>query len=161
MPPCRYGSASILRCSLQPGHILRDWLPFGLDGDHVPGDSEEQLDRVVGQAGAIPSGAVADTMGSMVELRVDHARLREVCERYGIVRLDVFGSVSRGDADPDSDVDLLYSPAPATRLGWAIEDLTNDLAEVFGRPVDLVSRRAIHQRIRDRVLADAQTLYAA
>ncbi|MEJ7744680.1 MAG: nucleotidyltransferase domain-containing protein [Nocardioidaceae bacterium] len=81
--------------------------------------------------------------------------------RYGVVRLDVFGSVGRGDARPESDVDLLYSLAPDKRLGWAIEDLTSDLAAVFGRPVDLVSRRALNQRIRDRVLAEAQTLYAA
>jgi predicted nucleotidyltransferase len=100
-------------------------------------------------------------MGNVVELRIDPARLREVCERYGVVRLDVFGSVGRGDARPDSDVDLLCSLAPDKRLGWAIEDLTSDLAALFGRPVDLVSRRALNQRIRNRVLAEAQTLYAA
>lgn len=44
----------------------------------------------------------------------DYARLRDVCQRYGIARLDVFGSASRGDMDPDSDIDLLYTLAPAT-----------------------------------------------
>jgi predicted nucleotidyltransferase len=39
--------------------------------------------------------------------------------------------------------------------------LTSDLAAVFGRPVDLVSRGALNQRIRGRVLAEAQTLNAA
>lgn len=39
-------------------------------------------------------------------------RLREVCQRYGVVRLDVFGSSARGTAGPGSDIDLLYTLAP-------------------------------------------------
>lgn len=97
----------------------------------------------------------------MLALDVDGERLREVCERYGVIRLDVFGSLAVGAARPDSDIDLLYTLAPGTRLGWAIEDLDQELATVLGRPVDLVSRRALNARIRDRVLADAQPLYAA
>ena len=61
----------------------------------------------------------------------------------------------------DSDIDLLYTLAPDTRLGWEIEDLNNELAVLFGRPVDLVSRRALNPRIRDHVLAEAQSIYAA
>ena len=68
---------------------------------------------------------------------VDHERLRELCERYGIASLEVFGSVARG------------------------EDLTEGLSEVLGRRVDLVSRRAIHRRMRDHVLAEAELFYAA
>ena len=55
---------------------------------------------------------------------VDQERLRELCERYGIASLEVFGSVARGDAGPDSDIDLLFSLKPGVRLGWEIEDLT-------------------------------------
>jgi uncharacterized protein len=97
----------------------------------------------------------------MLDVQVDVDRLREVCERYGIARLDVFGSTSRGDAGVDSDVDLLYSLEPQARLGWRIEDLARELSAVLGRPVDLVSRRALNARIRDKVLAEAQSLYAA
>ena len=92
---------------------------------------------------------------------VDVERLREVCERYGVARLDVFGSLALGTAGPDSDIDLLYTLAPGARLGWAIEDLNDELARVLGRPVDLVSRRALNPRIRDHVLAEAQPFYAA
>nr|WP_300148857.1 nucleotidyltransferase domain-containing protein [Propionicimonas sp.] len=92
---------------------------------------------------------------------VDLERLRDVCERYGVVRLEVFGSLANGAARPDSDIDLLYTLAPGTRLGWAIEDLSEELTAVLGRPVDLVSRRALNTRIRDRVLAEAQPFYAA
>ena len=80
---------------------------------------------------------------------VDQERLHELCERYEIASLEVFGSVARGDAGPDSDIDLLLSLKPGAHLRWEIEDLTEGLSEILGRRVDLVSRRAIHRRIRD------------
>lgn len=46
-------------------------------------------------------------------------------------------------------------------LGWEVEDLVESLTEVFHRPVDLVSRRSLHPMIRDRVMAEAEPLYAA
>lgn len=98
---------------------------------------------------------------SVQGLSVDLDRLDAVCRRYGVARLDVFGSTSRGDARPDSDIDVLYQLAPGARLGWEIEDLAGELSEVLGRHVDLVSRNAVHRLLRDRVLAEAQPLYAA
>jgi uncharacterized protein len=46
-------------------------------------------------------------------------------------------------------------------LGWEIEDLADELSDLMGRPVDLVSRRALHPLLRADVLAQARTLYAA
>jgi len=97
----------------------------------------------------------------MQSMPLNIERLREVCQRYGVVRLDVFGSSARGTAGPGSDIDLLYTLAPGARLGWDIEDLASDLEAVLGRPVDLVSRRALNARIRDQVLQEAQPFYAA
>jgi uncharacterized protein len=94
-------------------------------------------------------------------LSVDVARLVEVCRRYGVEELAVFGSVARGEASADSDVDLLYVLAPGARLGFALNRLEDELAEVFGRPADLVSRKALHPLLRDTVEAEARTLYAA
>jgi predicted nucleotidyltransferase len=98
---------------------------------------------------------------STAGLDVDIQRIGAICVRYGVARLEVFGSASRGDARPDSDVDLLYDLAPGARLGWEIEDLTDELSAVIGRSVDLVSRTALHERLRDKVLAETQLLYAA
>jgi len=92
---------------------------------------------------------------------VDSARLAELCRRYGVAELAVFGSVARGEATETSDVDLLYVLEPGSRLGFAINDLEDELATLFQRPVDLVSKRALHRLIRDQVLSDARTLYAA
>ena len=97
----------------------------------------------------------------METLDVDRVRLDALCCRFGIARLDVFGSVARGEDGPGSDVDLLYELAQGRALGWEIEDLSQDLADLFGRPVDLVSRKALHPLIRDQVLADAEPFYAA
>jgi hypothetical protein len=92
---------------------------------------------------------------------VDPERLRDVCERYGVASLEVFGPVARGEGRIDSDVDLLYALKPGTRLGFRLFDLEDELAGVFGRPVDLVSRGSINKYIREQVLADVQPLYAA
>ncbi|MEA4944698.1 MAG: nucleotidyltransferase family protein [Propionicimonas sp.] len=97
----------------------------------------------------------------MTIVPVDQERLRTLCQRYGIARLDVFGSVARGTATENSDVDLLYTLAPGARLGWAIEDLAVELTEMLGRPVDLVSHGALNPRLRDAVIREAQPLYAA
>ena len=65
-------------------------------------------------------------------------RLAGLCEKYGIAELSVFGSVARGDARPDSDVDLLYVRVPGNDLGMSYFALQEDLEKLFGRPVDLV-----------------------
>lgn len=92
---------------------------------------------------------------------VDRARLAEVCERYGIAELLVFGSVARGEAQPESDLDLLYVLAPGRHLGFSINRLEDELADLFGRPIDLVAKGALHRALRDDVLAQARELYAA
>lgn len=92
---------------------------------------------------------------------VDLELLRGVCERYGVASLEVFGSASRNEDRQASDIDLLYVLKPHARLGFRLFDLEDELAALFGRPVDLVSRKSINKYIRDQVLADAQPLYAA
>jgi uncharacterized protein len=93
--------------------------------------------------------------------QVDRARIAEICRRFGVKELALFGSVARGDESDDSDVDLLYVAGPDARLGFAINQLEDELEAVFGRSVDLVSRKALHRLIRERVEREAQTLYAA
>lgn len=91
---------------------------------------------------------------------VDEQRLDDVCRRYRIATLFVFGSAARGEVLPTSDVDLLYELRPGAHLGWEVEDLTEDLADIFGRPVDLVSRTALHPQLRDAVLDEMKPVYA-
>lgn len=97
----------------------------------------------------------------MTTITVDAERLREVCERYGIARLEVFGSVSRGEEGPDSDIDLLYEFKPGAEPDWTFFDMEDELAKILGRPVDLVPKHAINKYLRERVLQDAKPFYAA
>lgn len=106
-------------------------------------------------------GCGSASLLSVLEVDVDLERLHEVCERYGVASLEIFGSVARGEGRPDSDVDLLYVLRPDARLGFRLFDLEDELSAVFGRPVDLVARKSINKYIREQVLADAQPLYAA
>jgi predicted nucleotidyltransferase len=96
-----------------------------------------------------------------IGIDVDRKRLVAVCRRYGIATLLVFGSAARGTFTASSDLDLLYELAPGTRLGWEIDDLADELSEIFGRPVDLVSRVGLHPMLAVRVLDEARPLYAA
>jgi uncharacterized protein len=91
----------------------------------------------------------------------DQARLVAVCRRYGVAALSVFGSAARGTATASSDLDLLYELVPGRRLGWEVDDLAAELSEIFGRPVDLVSRVALHPLLAPSVLDEARPLYAA
>jgi uncharacterized protein len=92
---------------------------------------------------------------------VDREHVAEICRRYGVTELSVFGSRARGDADATSDIDLLYTLAPGRHLGFSINRLEDELAEAFGCPVDVVSKRALHRLIRDEVLSESRILYAA
>lgn len=95
------------------------------------------------------------------DIEVDDVALAAVCDKYGIAELKVFGSRARGTARPDSDIDVLYTLRPGRKLGWEIEQLTEELSGLFGQKVDLVSLRAMHPRLKPAVLAEARPLYAA
>ena len=95
------------------------------------------------------------------EIRAHSARLAQLCRRYGIAELAVFGSVARETAGPDSDVDLLYVRMPGNDLGMGYFALQDDLESLLGRPVDLVAKDGLNWIVRDEVLADARVLYAA
>lgn len=94
-------------------------------------------------------------------VEVDQERLADICDRYGIAKLEIFGSQARGTAGPDSDIDVLYTLRPGRRLGWEIEQLADELSDLFGYRVDLVSLRFLHPLLQRSVLAEARPVYAA
>ncbi len=93
---------------------------------------------------------------------VDDIRLAEICQRYHVRELSVFGSAARGALRPDSDVDLLVEFQPDAEIGLLEHaGLMLDLSELLGRRVDLVSKRGLKQTIRDSILREARAIYAA
>ena len=88
--------------------------------------------------------------------------LGEICRRYQVKQLSVFGSVARGEARPDSDVDLLVEFLPDARIGMIqYGGLMLALSDLMGRKVDLVTKRALRPVLRDSILEEARLLYAA
>ena len=105
-------------------------------------------------------------MKTAIPLPLD--RIIEVCRKYDVTELSVFGSVLGEDFRPDSDVDFLVTFRPDADLGpWMCRffDLQDELAALTGRPVDLVERPAVEKSrnpIRKRsILASAEVLYAS
>lgn len=94
------------------------------------------------------------TLRSDQALATLRAHKRELVERFGVVDLALFGSVIRDEATSESDIDVLVSfdgPADSERyfgLQFYIEDL-------FGRPVDLVTNKALRPELRPYVEAEA------
>jgi len=103
-------------------------------------------------------------MNVSLRLALDADKLRRFCSKWLITELAVFGSVLRDDFGPASDVDFLAAFAPEAR--WSLLDhvrMQNELSEIVGRDVDLVSRRAVEKSrnpIRQRaILESAQVLH--
>ena len=99
-------------------------------------------------------------------LEVSREALVEFCQRHRIRRLSLFGSAVRGDFGPDSDVDVLVEPAEDAEPGlFEMVSMEEELKEIFGREVDLVTRDAVEQSrnyIRRRhILSDLEPVYVA
>jgi len=97
-----------------------------------------------------------------------HDALIALCRRYGVTRLEVFGSAARsGDFDlVRSDADFLVTFAAAVRDDLVVfQEFKTALEALLGRPVDLVERPAVEASRnylrRRRILAEAEPVYAA
>ena len=89
-----------------------------------------------------------------------HAHRRAVLElatRHGARNVRVFGSMARGDARPDSDVDLLVDIEPGRTLLDVIA-LEQDLEELLGRPVQVLTDGGLSPYLQARILAEAAAL---
>lgn len=84
-------------------------------------------------------------------------QLVEIARRRGVSNLRVFGSMARGDATADSDVDLLVTLPPGTSA-LALGGLVMDAQDLLGRRVDVVTEPALHPALRDGVLASCIAL---
>jgi uncharacterized protein len=105
---------------------------------------------------------IANAAESHLEFPLD--AIAALCRKWHITRLEVFGSALRSDFNTQSDIDLLYTFREDAHVGWNIVCVADDFEHALGRPVDLVSRRAVERSnnwIRRRnILNTTKTLYA-
>ena len=85
-----------------------------------------------------------------------------ICAQHQVAELAVFGSVARGEAGPESDLDLLVTFRPDAVVGLlAFNRLRRELETALERTVDLVPKDGLKPLVRRGVLAEARVLYAA
>ena len=90
-------------------------------------------------------------------LQTKREDILRIVARYGAYNMRIFGSVARGEADEQSDIDILVNMEP----GRSLLDLCGhliDLEELLGCKVDVVTEDGLRDRIRDRVLKEAIAL---
>jgi len=91
------------------------------------------------------------------ELKAKRQEILRIAGRRGAKNVRVFGSVARGEADGDSDVDFLVEMEPGRSL-LDLGGLWHDLNELLGIKVDVVTEKGLRERIRERVLKEAVPL---
>ena len=94
------------------------------------------------------------------QIAVDDKQIADICKRHHIRKLSLFGSVLRDDFGPESDVDVLVEYQAGSVIGFEVFDIERELSGLFGRPVDLISRKYLNPRLRDRILSEAEVHYA-
>lgn len=92
---------------------------------------------------------------SMLQERRD--AILALAARHGAKDVRVFGSAARGEATPQSDIDLLVSTAEETSP-WFPAGLVADLEELLGRRVEVVTEDGLYWLLRRRILKEARPL---
>jgi uncharacterized protein len=93
-----------------------------------------------------------------MDLKPKMKRLQEICRKNNVAMLGVFGSVSRGEDTPESDVDLLVKLNKPVGFIEFIR-LEDKFVEVLGRKVDLATEDSLHPLIKKNVLNDLKVIY--
>ena len=93
----------------------------------------------------------------------DLKSVETICRQYGVARLSLFGSVTRDDFTDSSDIDVLCTLGPQSRIASLMDwiHLKQALEDVWGRPVDLVEPDLLDELIRDEVLGEERLIYVA
>lgn len=83
--------------------------------------------------------------------------IRRIAAQHGAQRVRVFGSIARGEAGPQSDIDLLVDKGVET-TPWFPAGLILELEDVLGRKVDVVTEKGLSPYLRERILQEAISL---
>lgn len=105
-------------------------------------------------------------MKKKAHIQIPKEKIAEFCRKWKIREFSFFGSVLRDDFRPDSDIDVLVTFDESARHSlFELVDMQDELKEIFGREVDLVSRRGVESSRnyirRHAILSSAEAIYAA
>lgn len=101
----------------------------------------------------------------LVRAKIDISReeIAAFCQRNGIKRLALFGSVLRDDFTPESDVDVMVEFEPGKTPGLQFITMQDELSEIYGRDVDLHTFRGVESNpnwlLRNEILNSAEAVY--
>jgi uncharacterized protein len=87
-------------------------------------------------------------------LREKRDDIKRIAARHGAYNIRVFGSVARGEAGPESDIDILIDVGTTTS-SWFPAGLILDLEDLLGRRVEVITEKALNPELRDHVLREA------
>jgi predicted nucleotidyltransferase len=95
-------------------------------------------------------------------IAIERQAIGEFCRKWHVTELGLFGSVLRDDFGPDSDVDVFVTFDREARPSlFDLAAMQDELSSLFGRPVDLGTKRSLRPSIMDQVIAGAEVLFAA
>jgi len=94
------------------------------------------------------------TMASDEILRKNRQQILAIAKKYGAYNVRIFGSLARGEARPDSDIDFLVEMEPGRSL-FDLGGLLYDLEQLLGVEVDVVTEKGLRARLREKVLQEA------
>jgi hypothetical protein len=101
-----------------------------------------------------------------IQIDIPLKQIAAFCERWQIVEFALFGSILREDFRPESDVDVLVTFAAGSKQSLSdLIQMQEEIEEIFGRKVDLVSRKSVEKSRnylrRNAILKSARTIYVA
>lgn len=96
----------------------------------------------------------------MRELPFDVTKLVDICRANDAAMVAIFGSMARGEAGPQSDIDLLLRFSKRKSLLTLVR-LERELSAALGRKVDLLTEAAISSYLRERIMRELRVLYEA
>lgn len=95
------------------------------------------------------------------DIQIPHEALAELCRRYRVRELSLFGPALRDDFTEDSDLDILVEFEAGTERGlFEVVRLQRELGNLFRRDVDLIPKDRLKPLIRRQILESAEVLYA-
>lgn len=93
---------------------------------------------------------------------IDKTAISAFCRKWHLTEFALFGSVIRDDFGPESDVDVLVTFAPdANPSLFDLADMKDELTRLFGRSIDLGTKRSLKPTIKEHVVATAEVIFAA